>query len=188
MKSVTPGSSAAKAGFRAGDELRSLAGQPMLSIADVQWVLHNTDAKGDSLSALVSRDGVTKKLSWELSEGWRRQDDISWRVTSWPMRRMGLGGLVLEPTPAEKLKRLDLPEGKMALHVKGAGRYGPHATARKKGFREGDVLISFDGRDDLVRESDLLAYAVNEHKPGEVVPVKVWRNGKTLTFRLPMQE
>src|SRR5262245_30458158 len=41
VKNVVSGSSAEKDGFRPGDELQTLQGQPLLSIADVQWVLHN---------------------------------------------------------------------------------------------------------------------------------------------------
>jgi len=53
---VTPGSWGAEAGFQAGDELRELAGQPLVSMADVQWVLHNT-ADQAKLSAIVERQG-----------------------------------------------------------------------------------------------------------------------------------
>src|SRR5258705_8903753 len=39
---VIPDSAAAKAGFAMNDEMVSFDGQPMLSIADVQWVLHHS--------------------------------------------------------------------------------------------------------------------------------------------------
>ena len=48
IKSVDPDSAAARAGFRSGDRIEQLAGQPLLSIADVQWVLHNVSADGDT--------------------------------------------------------------------------------------------------------------------------------------------
>ena len=41
---VAAGSVADRAGLRAGDEIVTLAGQPLLSIADLQWVLQNTPA------------------------------------------------------------------------------------------------------------------------------------------------
>src|SRR5262249_8336063 len=41
---VAPGSIADRAGLRSGDAIVSLAGQPLLSIADLQWVLQNTPA------------------------------------------------------------------------------------------------------------------------------------------------
>src|SRR5205085_7685000 len=44
-----PGSLAQKAGFQAGDKIKKLNGQPLLSFADVQWVLHHTPASGGSV-------------------------------------------------------------------------------------------------------------------------------------------
>src|SRR5438477_4660773 len=40
VQSLTPDSIAARAGLQAGDDLISLAGQPLISIADVSWALH----------------------------------------------------------------------------------------------------------------------------------------------------
>jgi hypothetical protein len=47
-----------------------------------------------------------------------------------------------------------------------------------------DILVSYDGRTDLVRETDLLNYALNREGKGEA-PVEVLRNGKKLTLKLP---
>src|SRR5262249_34183826 len=54
LKDVISGSAAAQAGFKAGDQLLTLEGQPLLSIADVQWVLHNAN-DGAKLKAEVKR-------------------------------------------------------------------------------------------------------------------------------------
>ena len=91
VERVAPGSIAERAGLRAGDEIATLAGQPLLSIADLQWVLHNAPA-ATKLPAQVRRAGEAVDLSLDLPEGWRR-GDISWRATTWDLRRMGLGGL-----------------------------------------------------------------------------------------------
>ncbi|MCB9951982.1 MAG: hypothetical protein H6824_13465 [Planctomycetaceae bacterium] len=69
-----------------------------------------------------------------------------------------------------------------------AGKYGPHAAARNAGFREGDILVSVNGRTDLLTEDDLLAYGVTECLPGQKLDTVVWRNGKRLTLKLPIQE
>ena len=53
------------------------------------------------------------------------------------------------------------------------------AAAQRAGFKKGDVLISFDGRTDLPRETDVLAHALTMHKPGERVAVTVLRDGET---------
>src|SRR6185369_18069679 len=53
--SVEAGSPADKAGFKAGDLIRKLAGQTPLSIADVQWVLNAASPAGAELNAEILR-------------------------------------------------------------------------------------------------------------------------------------
>jgi S1-C subfamily serine protease len=76
----------------------------------------------------------------------------------------------------------------MALRVKHVGQYGPHAAAKNAGFRVGDVLVEFDGRTDLKRETDILRHSVTAHKPGDRVAVTVLRDAKKVALTLPMQE
>jgi hypothetical protein len=182
---VEKDSPAEQSGFKPGDRITALDGQPLLSIADVQWVLHNMPAGGATLKAEVVRDGKPATLTLSLPKGWRQRDDISWRSGAWPMRRMATGGLVLESPGA---RPAGVPKDGMALRVKSVGNFGPHAAAKNAGFRMGDVMISFDGKTDFTRETDLIAYALRTRKPGEKVPVTVVRNGKTLELVLPMQE
>ncbi len=128
------------------------------------------------------------ELAWALPAGWRRRDDISWRSSSWGLRRMATGGMLLESLPADE-RPAGVGKDGMALRVKYAGGgSGPHAAAKNAGFQAGDVIVSFDGRSDLTRETDLLAYALRAHKPGEKVAVKVVRGGKPVELTLPMQE
>src|SRR6185436_951349 len=84
VREVAEGSSADKAGLKVGDELVALEGQSVLSIADVQWVLHHAKAPG-SLTATVHRGGREEKLSLALDAGWRRRSDISWRSSTWDL-------------------------------------------------------------------------------------------------------
>ena len=187
VKTVKPGSIAAKSGFKRGDAIESLSGQPILSIADVQWVLQNTGESAD-LKATVLRDGQSVDVTLSLPKGWRRLDDIAWRATSWSLRRMATGGMRLEEVPAAERKRRGIPDGKMALRIKHLGRYGAHRLALKTGFRVGDVLLSFDGKTDLLRPTDILTYAVNAKKPGERVEISFLRGRRKMTLRLPMQK
>ncbi|MEO1528266.1 MAG: Trx7/PDZ domain-containing (seleno)protein [Planctomycetota bacterium] len=97
VKEVTPGSVAADAGFRQGDVIDALEGQPLLSIADIQWVLDQVDSAGGEIVADVTRQNRQGKLRLKLEEGWRKNGDLSWRVSTWGLRRMASGGMVLEP-------------------------------------------------------------------------------------------
>jgi S1-C subfamily serine protease len=47
-------------------------------------------------------------------------------------------------------------------------------------------VVSFDGRKDLLRETDLLAYALEQAKAGKQVAVDIVRDGKPLRLQLPV--
>ena len=186
VQRVLPHSAAKRAGFRANDEILTFAGQPMLSIADVQWVLHNS--KGPSrLIAEVLRDGKKATLTLSLGNDWRRRGELSWRTTTWNLRRMGTGGLVLEDLPNAARRKAGLSPTELALRVKHVGQFGEHAAAKRAGFKNGDIVVAFDGRTKRMTESSLLAYVVQKRMPGARVPVTVLRAGKRLHLTLPMQ-
>jgi len=188
LESVEKGSIAEKSGFKAGDALTSLDLQPLVSIADVQWVLHNTPGEGRRVIARVMRDGKDERLILTLPAGWRRTGDISWRSSTWGMRRMATGGILLEDLSAEDRAKLNLPEGGMALRAKHVGQYGPHAAAKNAGFLVGDVIVEFDGKTDLTSESAVIVHGVTNRMPGDKVPVTIMRGGKKMKLTLPMQE
>lgn len=185
---VRPNTPAARAGFESGDKIISLSDQPLLSIADIQWVLHQTPPSGGKIAAKVQRGGDEKHLTLELPAGWRQAGDISWRVSSWGLRRMTTGGMLLEPATDEQRAAAGVGDNEMALHAKHVGQYGPHAAAKRAGVRKGDILIGYDGRNDLLREADVFRQGMWERKPGQRVPIVVSRAGKKLRFELPMQD
>jgi S1-C subfamily serine protease len=188
VKEVVPDPLAAKAGFQTGDIIQTLNSQPLLSMADVQWVLHQTPATGGKLIAQVERKGQTKELTVTLASGWRRTSDITWRSSSWGLRRMATGGMFLEPLAVGEREKLKIPANQMALLAKHVGEYGAHAAAKQAGFRKGDVLISFDGRTDFLTEAEVFRHATTERKAADRVPTKVLRNGERLELTLPMQK
>jgi serine protease Do len=188
VRKVTPDSLAAQAGFEPGDEIARLNGQPILSMADVQWVLHSVDSQGGEVAVDLVRAGQPQSIVLKLPADWRAADDISWRASTWGLRRMSLGGLTLETLPEEERKSADLAEGEMALRVKNVGQYGLHATARNAGFQKGDIIVAVDGRKDLHTEADVLRYGVQEKKAGDRVAISVLREGKRREITLPMQK
>jgi serine protease Do len=186
VSAIAAGSSAANDGYRAGDDLLSLAGQPLLSIADVQWVLHNAGDSG-SLRAQVQRDGKTLELPLTLEPGWRRRGNLSWRATSWDLRRLTTGGMRLDDLPADARRAAGLADNVLALRARHVGEYGAHAAAKNAGFIKGDVLVEIDGSSKHLTESQLMAGLVNSRRPGDRIPVVVLRDGRRLTLELPMQ-
>jgi hypothetical protein len=187
VKEVRPDSIAAASGLQAGDQVESLAGQPLLSMADVQWVLHHAPAEG-TIEAQVVRNGQPVRLQWTLDEGWRRRDNLSWRASAWAMRRMVTGGMLLEDAPEELRQRAGLADDALALFARHVGEYGAHALAKQSGFVKGDVLVSIDGRAGAMREADLFVHLLRTKKVGDEIPVTVWRDGKEMQLKLRMQE
>jgi S1-C subfamily serine protease len=188
VKTVTPDSPADAAGFSPGDKLLTLNSQPLLSMADVQWVLHQTPAAGGQLEATVQRgNGPNQTITLNLQPGWRERDQIAWRVSAWGLRRMATGGLLLEEVPADERGQNGIPESGMALRVRHVGQFGPHAAAKNAGFQEGDVLLSFDGKRDLLTDSAVLRYGTTQKQPGDKVEVEIVRGGQRKMLFLPMQ-
>ena len=186
VEAVEPDSPAAKAGLAPGDEIRSLDGQPLLSIADLQWVLHRTKSAAARLPAEVARDGSDRTVAIDLPDDWRR-GNISWRVTSYNLRRMALGGMIVRDLADDDRKALGLSTDAMALRVIRVGQFGAHAVAKNAGFLADDVIVGFDGQDDRKTESDLLAYALQRKRAGDQVEVAVLRGGERRTLPLPLQ-
>lgn len=187
VKDITAGTPAAASGLQPGDEIVLMNGQPLLSMADVQWILHHVPAEGGEIALRVRRDDEVIDTSLTLGSGWRQADDISWRVSSWGMRGIATGGLSLKTLADNEKQALGL-EGAMALRITHVGQYNKHAAAKRAGFQVDDILISYDGRTDLRREADVFAYVGRNLKHGDVIDVEILRDGKRRQLTLPIQK
>jgi len=183
---VVSGSAADLSGFKAGDVIQTVERQPILSTADVQWALHNAGQPA-SLKTQVLRGGKKLNLTLNLGTGWRRQSDIGWRVTTWDLRRMAAGGLVLDELTPEERSNAKLSDKELALRVKHVGQYGEHAAAKRAGFKEDDILITVAGDSARMTENELLARLVQTRMPGEKIAVTVFRAAGRVELELPMQ-
>ncbi len=186
VTAVQPDSIAARAKLQPGDRLAAMHGQPLVSVADAQWVLQNAGASA-TIPLEVERDGKTIQATLELPDGWRRTADISWRATTWDLRRMAFGGMLLESISAEQRGKLPVPAGKLALHVKHVGQYGEHARAKQAGLLKDDIITGYDGRSDFQTETELLAYAMQQKKREDAVKIDVLRGNKKMTFTVKLQ-
>lgn len=176
VTAVAEGSVAAKAGLRPGDSIRQMQGQPLISIADVQWVLQGADPAGAVIEGKLLRAGKEKTFSLELPKGWRHRDDFAWRASTWGLRRAALGGIFFKPGTGDNAGKL------VVEHV---GAFAPHDVAKRAGFQKGDILVEWDGKNDFTRETDLIAYMLQgrEERMGPV-EVTVLRSGTTKNLRL----
>ena len=181
-----PKSIAETAGFKVGDEVESLGGQALISIADFAWALHRAPDSG-ALPARVRRDGQTVPLTLALPAGWRMKSDISRRVGTWSMRAMAFGGLTLVDLDDDARATRGLAKDAMAMYVKGLGQYNKHAAAKKAGFLKDDVIVGIDALKSRLSEGELIGTLLKNYKAGESVDVAVLRGTERLTLKLPMQ-
>lgn len=175
---IAKGSVAERAGIQIGDRIETLESQSILSFADIQWVLHHVPSEGGTIKAQVRRSEQTTSCEIVLNSGWRTHEDFTWRASTWPLRRMALGGMVLKPMLLEDRTQLGLSPDQMALRVDGVGNFAPHDRAKKAGVAKGDILIEYDGRRDFMKEKDLLVYALNQIEPGRSVAMRFRRGAE----------
>ena len=183
---VESGSPAAAAGLQSGDQLQFLEGQPLISVADVSWVLHNAPASG-SLEAKISRDGAKTKVKIPLPEKWREKSDLSRRVGTWPMRAMAFGGMKLQDLDESKRRQWNLASDVLALEAIHVGQYNKHAAAKRQGFKKGDIIVEVDGKNDRMTQSALLTRHLLTKTPGQKVPTTVLRGGTRIELKMPIQ-
>lgn len=172
-------SPAKRAGFETGDQIVRFAGQPILSIADVQWVLHNAGVE-DDLTADVIRDGKRTNIEMHLDRDWRRYVDISWRTTTGVLRRNLLDGVEYRDVPAEERQELGLANNVVALKaVRGVSRNSGN-------IRRDDVIIAVDDKTKYMSEGDLIAYFAQEKKRGDEVHYTLLREGNRVDVTVPV--
>ena len=198
VQSVAAGSVAEKAGFQAGDEILRLQKQPLISIADLQWVLHHFDDKGGKLEAQVRRGGKEQSLTLELPTKWRRVGDFGWRWKIGGYTSLSYVGVLLENMTVDQKKKLGLDENALALRVSktvqtasvgygnGPAPYkaGNYAAGRR--FRPGDIIVEVDGMKKQMNRSELIYYFVSQKKPGSKAKVTVIRRGQKTSFQVPV--
>jgi serine protease Do len=187
VKSVAEGSLASEAGFQAGDKLVSLEKQPLVSMADIQWILHQRKDAG-KISFVVSRASATKEIDLMLPENWKELGDFSWRASSWGLRRMVTGGLVFESVAEEQRKELGLESQAVGLRIKHVGQFNAHAAGKRAGFKVDDIVTQIDGIERPMTESALIAHLLRTKRPGDTVAVSLVREGKPIKLELPIQE
>ena len=190
ISKVVSGSSAEKDGFRRADEILTLDGQPIISIADVQWVLHRTP-ENTTLPATVDRHGKEINLTLTLNPGWRKGSDISWRTTTGELRLVALGGMVLKDLSDAERQRSGIEDTEMALNVETVSRGGRRSSgqtnAQRAGIRRGDIIVAYGDRTNRLTESGIIGYVLQDKPQAKTLPIKLLRNGEQIDVELSLE-
>jgi hypothetical protein len=181
---VATGSAAAKAGLRAGQRITHVAGQPIVSIADIQWVLHNRSNGAEAIRVTVA--GSSRSHLVKTAPGWKKVD-ISWRGSMWnvhPRLRVWM-----PPATPQELTKLKLPAGQNALKVKWINTGSKEGrAAQKAGLRQGDFIIAIDGEPlGKMTPQQFTTYVKLNYKSGQKLPLTLMRNGRRIQYEWPLQ-
>lgn len=177
---VDPKSPAAEAGIEVDDRIRTIDGQRVLTLADMSRVLELAPQSG-SLEFGVERGNRNISTVVQLPKGWRKSNDPSWRASTHILGpSSGFWGVQLN---RDQRRRLGIGDEDLALRVTAIWS----DWARKAGVRNGDYLLSLDGRKSHMTIRQLQAYLHLNRNWGETVDLVVRRNGKDLklTLRFP---
>jgi len=177
VTAVAEDTPAGKAGFKSGDRIVRLEGQPILSIADVQWVLHNAREGGIAkLEVEVERGGQKTELTLALPPGWRQKSEAAWRPLYTSLRHRLAGPDGFEAVPLDARKEQGLPPAGMALRVKSWSSGGEDKNTSFT-WKKNDVVINADGRNNLDTEEEFLHHLLRKAS-GQKADLTIIRDAK----------
>ncbi len=179
VKRVRDGAPVVKAGLKVGDRIVSMNGSPLISQADIQWLLHRSPTNA-RLDLTYQRGGRTFETTVTLSGNWKLAD-LSWRESSWRALRHAVRFI---PLSAQRKSRNKIARDAMAFEIK--NMYGPRPEPlRRAGVKIGDVIIGIGDRTDLVTETQFLVFLRLNYGPGQKIPLSILRSGKKMTIEAP---
>jgi serine protease Do len=186
IERVTADSLAAKAGLKAGDVITHVSGQPIISIADIQWVLHELPNNDSTVQIGVAREGKSSAHAVKLSPGWK-ETDFSWRGSRWSLKPRP--GFWAPEVSAEDLKKLGLPEGSRAYRIQFInGDNAEGRAAKAAGLRSGDVIVTVADKPVTLSPAEFQMHVRLDYKVGDKLPLTVLRNGQRERLELPLVE
>jgi hypothetical protein len=160
-----------KAGVQAGDQIKAVNGQRVVTPADIATILHNIqsgtvkldlDRGGSAATASISVSGVD----------WRKRD-LSWRESVNVLSPQA-GFWAPDLQPAER-SQLGLASDAIALRVK---MVSPSGSAKAAGLRVDDIILAVDGQTKNMTTGDLTQHIWMDLNPGSILRLVVLRDRK----------
>jgi hypothetical protein len=183
---VIAGSPAARAGLQAGDTLMHVGGQPIISIADIQWVLHHLPNADTTVNVVVDRNGRPATLAVKLTPGWKKSD-FSWRGSRWSLKPQP--GFWAPEAKEKDLQAAGLPAGTRAYRIQWInGNRTEGRAAKQAGLREGDLVVEVDGQPVTLSPEQFHMHVRLNHKVGDKLALTIVRGGQRQPIELPLVE
>jgi hypothetical protein len=186
IETLIPDSASAKAGLLPGDEITHVAGQPITSIADIQWPLQNLPNDNATLDVTIDRAGQSTTKTLTLHPGWKKTNFL-WRASRWNLRPEP--GFWAPALTDKQLKDLGdaVPAGTKPLRVQFINNKPIGQAVRKAGLKEGDVIIEMNGQPFTFPTPEAFQMHVRLNcKTGDTLKLKVLRNGKPTDIAYPL--
>ena len=180
VSSVDADSPAKVAGIREGDLIQTINNQRVLTFADASRVLELAPKSGD-LRLGWERDKRKMSASVQLPNGWRKNEDPSWRSSTGSVGPLsGIWGMRANQ---QQRKELGIDEDALAMRV----TYIWAPWARKSGIKNDDYIISLDGYETDMTIRQFQTYLHLNRNWGDRIAVTVRRDGEDveLTFQFP---
>lgn len=184
VEKVEPSSAAELAGLRAGDVLLHMNRQPIVSIADMQWVLHHLPNAETTMEVDFTRQNHLLSARLTLPRNWKATD-FSWRASVWSIKpRLAFWS---EELTDDEMLALGRPSGTTALRVTRIDTSKPEGRAADQaGLRAGDIIIAVAGKALSLNPREFQLYLKQSYKLGDKVPLTVLRGGQTVGVQLPL--
>jgi len=196
--SVIDGSPAEQAGLKKGDRIVELNGHKVEEAGEVVEEIRSLDP-GDTVKLRVERDGDERTITATLegrrgpaaapfARHFRTPRPFMWHGGDGDMDVFSVGpsrnflGVEIHPMSGDLREYFKAPRDTGLL----VNRVVEDSPAEKAGLKAGDVIISVAGSE-IERVGDI-ARALEEHKPGDTVDVKVLRDGSERTVRVELEE
>lgn len=185
ISKVQPNSPATRAGLKTGQRITHANGQPITSIADLQWVLHNLSNGVETIRLTVA--GSSRAHAVRTAPGWKKTD-ISWRGSLWALHpRIRV---YFPPASANEIRRLNLPAGQHALKVKWINTGSKEGRAAYgAGLRLNDYVVGIAGKpfDNSINHRTFNLHVKMNYKSGQKLPLDLIRSGRKMRLDLPLQ-
>jgi serine protease Do len=131
-------------------------------------------------TAIFSRSGGNQGIGFAIPSGLAR--NVMDSLIKYGHVARGYLGVMIQDVTLALAKEFKLKEPTGAL----IGDVVPKGPADKAGFKNGDVVLEYNGK--KVTDSRRLRLAVGETKPGTTVPVKILRDGSTKSLEVTVQQ